>query len=141
MASRIIGVDFCVGGGVTLFCRGLFDYCAAKGDVGWIVAIAGGGKFHVEWTGVAEILGGFGLFVGLASLSWLNIPIDSDSSALLASTSAAALLGLSIAIYPANFYMNTHGAELPKGVEMEDSGHYGRFVAQIVLCGILAGLI
>jgi len=87
---------------------------------------------------VAEIVGGVGLFVGLSSL----IPLgDSIDGALLASSSAAALLGLAIAIYPANFYMWTHGAELPKGVGMEDSGHYGRFVAQIVLCGILAGLI
>jgi len=109
-----------------------------KGTWGGLWQLPGGAKFHVEWTGVAEILGGVGLFVGLSS--WLPIPGGIDS-ALLASSSAAALLGLSIAIYPANFYMYTHGAELPKGVEMEDSGHYGRFVAQIVLCGILAGLI
>lgn len=139
MASRVIGFDFCVGGCVTLFCGGLSEYCSAKGDVGGLWQLPGGSKFHVEWTGVAEILGGVGLFVGLSS--WLPIPIGDDSSALLVSSSAAALLGLSIAIYPANFYMYTHGAELPKGVEMEDSGHYGRFVAQIVLCGILAGLI
>jgi len=91
---------------------------------------------------VAEVLGGVGLFVGVSS--WGGALVDGSGvvdAQLLASSSAAALLGLSFAVYPANFYMYTHGAELPKGVAMENSGHYGRFVAQIVLCGVLAGLI
>jgi len=92
--------------------------------------LPGTAKFHVVWTGIAEILGGIGLIVG----AYLG-------NQALFSLSAASLLALCFAVYPANFYMFTHGAELPKGVKMENNAHLGRFVAQIVLCGVLAGMV
>ena len=101
-----------------------------KGTWGGLWQLPGSAKFHVYWTGVAEMLGGLGLVAGKFT----------DNPALF-SCSAFCLLVLSFAVYPANFYMYTHGAQLPKGVEMDVSAHGGRFVAQIVLCGVLAGLI
>lgn len=128
-----MGLIFVLAGVSHFFVEEYMDIYPPKGTWGGLWQLPGTPKFHVEWTGVAEVLGGLGLFLGRSG--WA---LDSPE---LASASAAALLGLSVAVYPANLHMFTHGVELPKGVKMDNGGHYGRFVAQIVLCGVLAGLI
>ena len=100
------------------------------GTWGGLWRLPGSAEFHVAWTGYAEILGGLGLILG----GFLP-------SHALFSSSAASLCALSFAVYPANLYMYTHGAELPRDVKMEPEAHYARFAMQVVLCGVLAGLV
>ena len=124
-----LGLIFILAGVSHFFVPEFEDIYPKKGSWG-IWYLPGSPKFHVYWSGVAEILGGIGLTYGILY-----------NEQVITSTFSALLLGLSVAVYPANFYMYTHGKELPKGVKMEESGHKGRFVAQIILCGVLAGLV
>ena len=56
----------------------------------------GSPKFHVQWTGIAEIFGGLGLTVGgVASLLHIPLPIGN-----LVSISGAALLLLTAVVTP-----------------------------------------
>jgi uncharacterized membrane protein len=105
--------------------------------------LPGSPQFHVQWTGVAEILGGVGLLLGGAMDSPL-FPVYFDSPNLLSSNagllsdSAAALCLLTLAMTPANIYMYTHGARLPKeGPAVPISFHVIRGAFQIVLLGLL----
>lgn len=128
---ELLGLIFILAGVSHFFVDEFMDIFPPLGTWGGLWQLPGSAKFHVYWTGVAEAGGGLGLLLSKSVL-------HSDA---LFSTFAALLLGLSIAVYPANFYMFTHGAQLPKGVEMDNKSHAGRFVAQIVLCGVLAGMI
>ncbi|GMI40576.1 hypothetical protein TrCOL_g3627 [Triparma columacea] len=128
---ELLGLIFILAGVSHFFVDEFMDIFPPLGTWGGLWQLPGSAKFHVYWTGVAEAGGGLGLLLSKSVL-------HSDA---LFSTFAALLLGLSIAVYPANFYMYTHGAQLPKGVEMDNKSHAGRFVAQIVLCGVLAGMI
>jgi len=103
--------------------------------------LPGSPAFHVKWTGAAEVLGGVGLLLGVAIDAFLpvynNIP-DIITEAGIASDSAACLLLLTATITPANIFMYTHGARLPKdGPEVPIVGHAIRGVMQIVLFGLL----
>jgi uncharacterized membrane protein len=105
--------------------------------------LPGSPQFHVQWTGVAEIFGGVGLLLGGAIDSPL-FPVYFDSPNLLSSNagllsdSAAALCLLTLAVTPANIYMYTHGARLPKeGPAVPISFHVIRGAFQVVLLGLL----
>lgn len=112
------------------------EYCniyPAKGSWGlWY--LPGSPQFHVEWTGVAEILGGLGLFVGSVLQSAGYDSPNLLSPAGVASDSAAMLFFLTWAVTPANIYMYTHGAKLPTSApEIPVPIHAVRGLLQIVL--------
>ena len=103
--------------------------------------LPGSPKFHVQWTGVAEILGGVGLLIGGAfdafAPVWGNCP-NVITSAGIGSDAAAGLLLLTLVVSPANIFMYTHGAKLPiEGPEVPVAGHAIRGVMQVVLFGLL----
>ncbi|KAJ1622178.1 hypothetical protein T492DRAFT_335297 [Pavlovales sp. CCMP2436] len=103
--------------------------------------LPGSAEFHVRWTGAAEVLGGTGLAggaladaFGIKSLRWLK------------PTAAALLVGLTLAVTPANVYMYTHGA-LMEGLPgpaaagpLPVEAHYIRAALQSVLLAFLAGM-
>lgn len=97
--------------------------------------LPGSPEFHVEWTGIAEVLGGAGLLAGGIASEFFGYPRK------LASISAACLFALTVAVTPANIYMYTHGAIMvgagPDG-PLPLEFHYIRFAMQVVLLTILA---
>ena len=112
-----------------------------KGAWGGLWQLPGPSKFHVEWTGVAEALGGIGLWIG-AYYEIFQPPYEQSinviTNAGILSDSAACLFLLTLAVTPANIFMYTHGARLPMseppvGVEF----HYIRFAFQIILLSLL----
>lgn len=103
--------------------------------------LPGSAAFHVQWTGVAEILGGVGLLIGGAydvfMPVWGECP-NVITSAGIGSDAAAGLLLLTAVVTPANIFMYTHGAKLPMdGPEVPVVGHAIRGVMQVVLFGLL----
>lgn len=103
--------------------------------------LPGSPTFHVQWTGVAEFLGGVGLLIGGAFDAfgpvWADCP-NVITSAGIGSDAAAGLLLLTAVVTPANIYMYTHGAKLPiEGPEVPVAGHAIRGVMQVVLFGLL----
>lgn len=105
--------------------------------------VPGSKKFHVEWTGVAEITGGFGLMLG-------SLPFGATPPALaswLTPTCAACLFALTCVVTPANTYMFTHNAPGPLPPDAPDSqrtlpwtAHLARAGLQVFLLSILHGL-
>mmetsp|Transcript_28170 Transcript_28170/g.28456 ORF Transcript_28170/g.28456 Transcript_28170/m.28456 type:complete len:253 (+) Transcript_28170:34-792(+) len=103
----------------------------AKGTWGFWY-LPGSPFFHVAWTGVVEILGGLGYTVGEASRIF-NFMLPSPFENLSAD-SALVLLVLTVLVTPANIYMFTHGAKLPReGPEVPVSFHAIRGAMQISL--------
>jgi len=103
--------------------------------------LPGSPEFQVAWTGVAEFAGGAGLLAGAAGSALAGG--DGGLWSGLKRTSAACLAALTVAVSPANFYMYSHGAimvgagpDAPVGLEF----HAVRFVAQILILGILTGI-
>jgi uncharacterized membrane protein len=94
--------------------------------------LPGSKKFHVIWTGIAEII--FGLWLtlgGAAELFGFTLPA---SLGPVTSDASLALLLLTILVTPANIYMLTHGAKLPKnGPEIPVVAHVIRLILQVVL--------
>jgi len=112
-----------------------------KGAWGGLWQLPGPSKFHVEWTGVAETLGGLGLWIG-AYYEIFQQPFEQSinviTNAGILSDSAACLFLLTLAVTPANIFMYTHGARLPTGqppVGVEF--HYIRLAFQIILLSLL----
>jgi uncharacterized membrane protein len=105
--------------------------------------LPGSAPFHVQWTGVAELVGGVGLVIGgaidaLFAPAYFASPNTILSNAGLLSDSAALLCLLTVAVTPANIYMMTHGAKLPKdGPELPLVGHAVRGIFQIILLALL----
>jgi uncharacterized membrane protein len=98
-------------------------------------------RFHVAWTGVAEVAGGFGLLSG-AYLAWLPAVPE-----WLESASALGLIALTVAVTPANTYMFTHNAPgpLPEGADesmqvLTPPQHLARAALQVFLWTILWGI-
>merc|ERR1712100_627521 len=103
---------------------------------GGIWKLPGSKRFHVNWTGVCEILGGLGT---------LSLLFDSDSS--LGKASAFGLFALTIAVTPANTYMftnNSPGPLPPDATEemmvLSPSQHFARGVLQVFLLTMLWGI-
>lgn len=103
--------------------------------------LPGSPKFHVQWTGIAEILGGLGLLIGGAYDAFMPVWGECPNvltSAGIGSDAAAGLLLLTVAVTPANVYMYTHGAKLPMdGQDVPVLGHLIRGIMQVVLFGLL----
>lgn len=99
-------------------------------------SLPGSAKFHVQWTGVAEVLGGLGLCLGA-------LPLDAVPQ-WLAPASALGLFALTVAVTPANIYMFTHNAPgpVPESVTtvVPPQGHAARGVLQMVLLSTLWGI-
>lgn len=109
--------------------------------------LPGSPEFHVQWTGVAEILGGLGLLIGGAydafAAPYTQFP-NVLTPAGIGYDSAAGLFLLTLAVTPANIFMFTHGAKLPMytpeggvGPEIPVTGHAIRGIMQIVLLALL----
>jgi uncharacterized membrane protein len=92
--------------------------------------LPGSPSFHVNWTGVAEVLGGAGVILGDSAF-----PGCREASAL-------GLFALTIAVTPANLYMATHNAPGPgpAGTVIPPAGHAVRFLLQVWLLSVLWGL-
>jgi uncharacterized membrane protein len=94
--------------------------------------VLGSKRFHVLWTGVAEIIGGL-----LLTLDWLSKNFGIKLPEVLGSLTSNAALGLlilTILVTPANIYMYTHGAKLPmNGPAIPVTAHYIRLALQAVL--------
>mmetsp|Transcript_20660 Transcript_20660/g.51311 ORF Transcript_20660/g.51311 Transcript_20660/m.51311 type:complete len:278 (-) Transcript_20660:169-1002(-) len=100
--------------------------------------IPGSKKFHVAWTGVAELAGGLGLLGGGLSSIFGDSTLAPLTSAGLESDAAAALFVLTLAVTPANIFMYTHGAKLPMDSDpLPLNFHAIRWVMQVVLLGFL----
>jgi uncharacterized membrane protein len=104
--------------------------------------LPGSPSFHVQWTGIAEILGGVGLIIG--GLYDAFMPVFGTmpnviTPAGIESEAAAGLLLLTAVVTPANIFMYTHGAKLPMegSEEVPVVGHAVRGVLQVVLFGLL----
>ncbi|CAG9464798.1 unnamed protein product [Pedinophyceae sp. YPF-701] len=116
--------------------QGFLDMMPHQGAFGGLWQLPGSDKFHVEWTGVAELVGGAGLLLGA---------IDRTFSLGLLPTwvEPAAALGLFflvIAVSPANIYMYTNNAPGPVPEVIPPAGHFVRFLLQIALLSVLWGL-
>lgn len=120
------------------------DYCNIYPPPGtwgyWY--LPGSAKFHVRWTGVAEILGGLGLLVGGLLTYFDKADLFSPlTQAGLVSDSAAALFLLTCVVTPANLYMYTHGARLPmEAPPVPVTFHAIRGVFQILLLALFLEL-
>ena len=103
----------------------------AKGAWGFWY-LPGSPEFHVEWTGYAELLGGFWLLLGgLSNLGLFNLPSVLGN---VMQDGATALLYLTIIVTPANIYMLTHGAKLPiEGPQVPINFHVIRLSIQCLL--------
>jgi uncharacterized membrane protein len=98
---------------------------------------AGSDKFHVQWTGVAEVLGGLGLCLGALPLDFIP--------AWLSPASAYGLCLLTAIVTPANLYMYTHNAPgpIPENVNTGPipwQGHLARGLMQVLLLSTLWGI-
>lgn len=110
-----------------------------------LLVLPGSAEFHVAWTGVAEIAGGSGLFLGSLLLG-LAGAFNWELPAVLRSIPALSALGLfalTWAVTPANIYMYTHGAQMigltPGDQPIPVEFHAVRGLLQVVLLGILWG--
>ena len=94
--------------------------------------LPGSAEFHVEWTGVAELVGGFWLLLGgISNLGLFTLPSVLGN---VMQDGATALLLLTIAVTPANIYMLSHGAKLPiDGPQVPINFHFIRLAIQCLL--------
>ena len=102
--------------------------------------LPGSPEFHVEWTGIAEFLGGSGLLIGGICTSFIS---KDEIWVKLTKISAGALALLTVAVSPANIYMYTHGAIMVGAgpdAPLELQFHAIRFVAQILLLSLFIGM-
>lgn len=97
--------------------------------------LPGSPSFHVNWTGVAEVLGGAGVLLGALA------PV-ADAAPWLGPTAAYGLFWLTWAVTPANTYMFTHNAPGPgpANAVIPPAGHAVRGLLQVFLLSILWGL-
>ena len=106
----------------------------------WGFCAPGSSDFHVDGTGVAEILGGAGLLASCAQRG-ASAPSGGSRDGGAVDAARAALL-LILTVTPANIYMFTHGAIMPGVIEGELplNWHAGRFIAQAIVLSVLLTL-
>jgi len=128
----ILGVFYMLAGAAHFAVKKDFvNIYPAKGSWGfWF--LPGTPEFHVEWTGYAELLGGFWLVLGgLSNLGLFSLPSVLGN---VMQDGATALLYLTIIVTPANIYMLTHGAKLPvEGPQVPINFHVIRLSIQCLL--------
>mmetsp|Transcript_4726 Transcript_4726/g.9490 ORF Transcript_4726/g.9490 Transcript_4726/m.9490 type:complete len:318 (+) Transcript_4726:129-1082(+) len=104
-------------------------------------------SFHVNWTGVAEIVLGTLLFGGayanvISQFVLKTDVLDPEFAKVLLRTAAGLTLLLLFIVTPANIFMWTHGARLPKdGPEIPSSVHPIRGALQIVLTTMMTEIV
>lgn len=107
----------------------------------WYPPFASRANFHVRWTGLVAMLGGVGMFVGGLYDALAPVYVTSPylvTMAGLMSDSAAALFLLTILVTPANVFMYTHGAKLPRdGPDVPWYGHLTRAALQVLWASML----
>lgn len=103
---------------------------------GGLWKLPGSKRFHVNWTGACEIVGGLGT---------LSLVVDPNSS--LGKVSAFALFALTLAVTPANTYMftnNSPGPLPPDATEemmvLTPPQHFARGLLQVFLLTMLWGV-
>ena len=117
--------------------QGFLDMYPHEGAWG-VWRLPGSARFHVAWTGVAEIAGGAGLIVGALPLGFVPAWVEPAS--------ALGLIALTAAVTPANMYMYTHNAPGPLPEDADESmqvltpaQHLARAGLQVFLWTILWG--
>ena len=126
----LVGGTFVLAGAAHFLAHDAFCTMMPQRGAWGLWNLPGSPSFHVNWTGVAEILGGAGVIVGDAAF-----PGCREASAL-------GLFALTIAVTPANLYMWTHNAPGPgpAGTVIPPAGHAARFALQVWLLSVLWGL-
>lgn len=141
----ILGAVFMAAGAAHFTAAGAFESIYPPQGTWGFWYLPGSAQFHVAWTGVAELTGGAGLFLGAIalaaaeSLGW-QVPLAFRQ---LHALSALGLFALTLVVSPANIYMYTHGAQMvgltPGDAPIPVEGHYIRGALQGVLLSILWG--
>jgi uncharacterized membrane protein len=92
----------------------------------------GSRSFHVVWTGVAETVGGLGMMLGsVATLAGVEGTNYNGYCALF-------LFFMTVLVTPANVFMFTHGAKLPKDSDPLPVGFHGvRLLLQALLLALM----
>lgn len=129
----ILGIIYLAAGVAHFKIREEFENIYPKVGAWGFWYLPGSKKFHVEWTGVAEMIGGLWLLIGgIADIFGLTLPAALGPHVL--ADGALWLLVLTILVTPANIYMLTHGARLPKdGPEIPIKFHMIRLAVQCIL--------
>lgn len=135
----ILGLIFLLAGVTHFTLKQEFENIYPARGAWGIWYLPGSKSFHVEWTGVAECLGGLLLVIGGIQDAFNILPIpDRLLVGSFASDAAFGLLMLVIAVTPANIYMFTHGARLPiKGPEVGIKFHIIRGALQAIIIAML----
>ncbi|CAE8673367.1 unnamed protein product [Polarella glacialis] len=141
VGAAVLGLVYVAGGAAHFAIHK--DYCNImphKGAWGFW-NLPGTPSFHVNWTGVAEILGGVGVALGGVGVALEGFGVALGLPPQLAEFAAWALFLLTALITPANVYSATHNAPGP-GPPPKDgqltpvvplSSQLVRFVLQVLL--------
>lgn len=139
----IAGIVFMAAGVAHFTAAGAFQSIYPPQGTWGLWYLPGSPEFHVAWTGVAEILGGAGLFGGAAALVAADVAGATAPPLLrqLHALSALGLFVLTLVVTPANIYMYTHGAQMvgltPGDQPIPVEAHYARALLQVILLSIL----
>jgi uncharacterized membrane protein len=133
----VLGATFVLAGAAHFLVPDGFDAMVPhQGAFGGLWRLPGSKRFHVNWTGVAEIVGGLGT---------LSLLFNHDSQ--IGKASAFGLFLLTIAVTPANTYMftnNSPGPLPPNATEemmvLTPPMHVFRAVLQVFLLTMLWGI-
>eukprot|EP00188_Purpureofilum_apyrenoidigerum_P000909 Plantae.Rhodophyta-Purpureofilum_apyrenoidigerum.ctg14607.p1 GENE.Plantae.Rhodophyta-Purpureofilum_apyrenoidigerum.ctg14607~~Plantae.Rhodophyta-Purpureofilum_apyrenoidigerum.ctg14607.p1 ORF type:complete len:225 (+),score=12.86 Plantae.Rhodophyta-Purpureofilum_apyrenoidigerum.ctg14607:246-920(+) len=93
---------YLIAGAAHFFAESIFTAIYPKKGAWGLWYLPGSPRFHVYWTGVAEILGGAGILLGKYSSEYSQ----------LGQAAAFGLFLLNLAVFPANIYMFTHNAKV-----------------------------
>eukprot|EP00195_Chlamydomonas_chlamydogama_P015259 CAMPEP_0202892918 /NCGR_PEP_ID=MMETSP1392-20130828/2589_1 /ASSEMBLY_ACC=CAM_ASM_000868 /TAXON_ID=225041 /ORGANISM="Chlamydomonas chlamydogama, Strain SAG 11-48b" /LENGTH=259 /DNA_ID=CAMNT_0049577053 /DNA_START=90 /DNA_END=869 /DNA_ORIENTATION=- len=131
----LLGVTYIAAGVAHFTMHDAFASMMPKQGSWGIWYLPGSPSFHVNWTGVAEVAGGVGLLLGA-------LPPVREALPWLEPASAFSLLGLTLAVTPANIYMFTHNAPGPgpANVVIPPAGHAARGLLQVWLLATLWGV-
>jgi len=133
-AGSLLGLLFCLAGWSHFALPEAYQAIYPPQGTWGFWYLPGSAEFHVSWTGVAEFLGGCGLFLGGAADA-AGMTFDGRARPVR-QLSASALFLLMVAVWPANIYQWTHGAVMvgagPDG-PLDVSYHYVRLVLQVLL--------
>eukprot|EP00190_Bangiopsis_sp_CCMP1999_P003508 CAMPEP_0198734796 /NCGR_PEP_ID=MMETSP1475-20131203/55320_1 /TAXON_ID= ORGANISM="Unidentified sp., Strain CCMP1999" /NCGR_SAMPLE_ID=MMETSP1475 /ASSEMBLY_ACC=CAM_ASM_001111 /LENGTH=183 /DNA_ID=CAMNT_0044498343 /DNA_START=263 /DNA_END=814 /DNA_ORIENTATION=+ len=92
---------YLIAGAAHFFAEGIFTGIYPKEGAWGLWYLPGSPRFHVYWTGLAEMLGGAGILVGKYLPEYSQV----------GHAAALGLLLLNVVVFPANIYMFTHNAK------------------------------